>query len=413
MDALPPLAGLFVTRSREPWSAAPALPRQNRWAQTVASARANQGARRHVRRGLLVLLCALALLAGLGVQSWYTARLAERLAQAQVHVQALDQSLQALRAEASTRDDVDALRKVLGRGLDGTEARVSAVESGSVAPLVSRVAHSVALIQARYVLIDPATGRPLRIALTKGRPVHGADGELRLTLGGKGPIYMFRSTGTAFVVDAAGTLITNRHVALPWEQGDAARAMAAFGVRPMALELRGFLPGTVEPFAATVVGVSTSHDLALLRGSGAALHAEPLPMATLGPAPGDAVLVLGYPTGLNALLARADKHFVSGLRQQSDMNDQKAADALARAGLIQPLVSRGIVAQVSDAVVVHDAQTTFGGSGGPVLNLRGEVLAINRSMLAGFGGANMGVPVELASQMLQAESEARRKAEQP
>ena len=123
------------------------------------------------------------------------------------------------------------------------------------------------------------------------------------------------------------------------------------------------------------------------------------------------MLVLGYPTGLNALMARADRQFVAGLREQPDMNDQKAADALAQAGLIQPLVSRGIVAQVSDAAVVHDAQTTFGGSGGPVLNLRGEVLAINRSVLAGFGGANMGVPVLVASEMLQAETESRKKEE--
>lgn len=411
MDTQPSSAGPLVTHHREPWSAAPAMSRRSAWAHAVTVARAHHGARRHVRRALLVLLGVLALLAGLGMQSWYTAQLADRLAQAQTQVQALDQSLQALRAQASTHDDVDALRSVLGRGLEGTEARVSAVESGSVAPLVSRVAQSVALIQTRYVLIDPASGRPLRIALSKGQAQRSADGELRLTLGGKGPIYMFRSSGTAFVVDAAGTLITNRHVALPWEQGEAARAMAAFGVRPMALELRGFLPDTVEPFAVSVVGVSSSHDLALLRGTGAALHAEPLPMATLGAAPGDAVLVLGYPMGLNALLARADRSFVRSLREQEDMNDQKAADALAQARLIQPLVSRGIVAQVSEAVVVHDAQTTFGGSGGPVLNLRGEVLAINRSMLAGFGGANMGVPVEVASQMLQAESEARRRAE--
>lgn len=75
------------------------------------------------------------------------------------------------------------------------------------------------------------------------------------------------------------------------------------------------------------------------------------------------------------------------------MKDQKAADALEQAGLIQPLVSRGLLAQVSDAVVVHDAQTTFGGGGGPVINLHGEVLMVNHAMLAGFGGANMGAPV--------------------
>lgn len=412
MSALPTPTELFLTRTSEPWSAPAALARPPARVHVASASRAER-ARRHIRRAVVLLLCGLALLAGMGVQSLYTADLAERLRDAQARVNELDHNLQTLRAEASTRDDVESLRSVVGHGLGDTQARVSVMESGSVAPLVSKVANSIALIQGRFVLIDPPTGRPLRLAVVKGKTQMGSDGEPRLTLAGQGPIYMFRSTGTAFVVDAQGTLITNRHVALPWEQGVALHAMQSFGVRPMVLELRGFLPGTVEPFAVSVAGVSASHDLALLRGGGAALKAEPLPMAKLGASPGDAVLVLGYPTGLNALLARADRRFVSGLREQADMNDQKAADALAQAGLIQPLVSRGIVAQVSSAAVVHDAQTTFGGSGGPVLNLRGEVLAINRSILAGFGGANMGVPGVVASEMLLAESEARKKAEQP
>jgi S1-C subfamily serine protease len=69
------------------------------------------------------------------------------------------------------------------------------------------------------------------------------------------------------------------------------------------------------------------------------------------------------------------------------------------------LVSRGIVAQVSPAAVVYDAQTTTGGSGGPVVNLRGEVLAITRAVLDGFNGSNLGVPVAAAREMLQTASQ--------
>ena len=57
-----------------------------------------------------------------------------------------------------------------------------------------------------------------------------------------------------------------------------------------------------------------------------------------------------------------------------------------------PLASRGIVGQVTSASVVYDAETTSGGSGGPVLTLEGRVVAINTAILPEFGGSNLGVP---------------------
>lgn len=350
---------------------------------------------------LLLLVFAVAALAMWGLQVRRTADLERQLEFAQTRVGALEASFQALHQQAGTREEIEFLRQTVDQRLQGVQARAHAMESGSVAPVVAQVVGSIALIQGRFALMDPRTSRFVRFSISKGEPQLLPDGRPRLTLKGRGPVYAPLFTGTAFVVDDAGTLLTNRHVAKPWEQSVAASVLQDLGVRPLVLEMRGFLPGKEESFSVKVLGVSPEQDLALLRGDGAARTVAPLQLASEHPAVGDAALVLGYPTGLNALLARADDAFLHRLGREPGMNEQRAADALAKAGLIRPLVSRGIVAQVSPTAVVYDAQTTSGGSGGPVVNLRGEVLAVTRAVLAGFGGSNLGVPAVLAHEMLE------------
>lgn len=363
----------------------PQLPHANKRVRVTDRRR---GAKRRLRRVLVLGAVSFVLLLAMVVQHFRTADLEQRLAQAQVQVFEL---------QNTSRGEVQSLRDA--------QARVRAIESGSVAPLVAQVGGSIALIQGQFQLVDPRTLLPLRYTVAKGEVQKTPDGKPYLTRAGNGPVYLTRFSGTAFVVDDAGTLLTNRHIARPWERGSAAQFIAELGVRPMLVELRGFLPSDAKPFQVEVLGVSLEHDLAMLRGSGAALHAKPLRMAEAVPSPGDAAVVLGYPTGLSALLARADTALVSRLRSQPGMDDLQAANALAQAGLIRPLVSRGIVAQVSPAAVVYDAQTTTGGSGGPVVNLRGEVLAITRAVLDGFNGSNLGVPVAAAREMLQTASQ--------
>lgn len=383
----------------------------DKWRRRVEAAAAAAKSRRSPRRFVLrwVLPAAVAVLVGMGLQSLRTADMEERLLAAQQQVGGVDAALQRLRADAPSRSDVEALRELLGRSIDGAQARVTAVEAGSLAPVVAQVGASVGLVQGRYVLVHPAKGKPLRVQVSGGKPLHTSDGAPRLTLSGNGPVFMSTFMGTFFVIDSRGTLLTNRHVAFPWEGERGARAMKQFGVLPVMIEMRGFLPGHAAPFDVMILGVGKT-DLALLRGSGQALQAKPLVLAKSNPLPGDAALVFGYPTGLNALLARAGDDFVAQLGRTPDLDERRVADILAQAGLVQPLVSRGIVAQVTDAAVVYDAQTAGGGSGGPVVNLRGEVVAVNRATLQNFNGSNMGVPVETAAELLK--HAARAEAEQ-
>ena len=110
--------------------------------------------------------------------------------------------------------------------------------------------------------------------------------------------------------------------------------------------------------------------------------------------------MLGYPTGMRALLARTDEGFVQELRDADEMSFWTAARRLSEAGRIGPLATRGIDGQVSATVVVYDAETASGGSGGPVVGLDGEVAAVNTAIMPEFGGSNLGVPTQRARRLL-------------
>lgn len=75
---------------------------------------------------------------------------------------------------------------------------------------------------------------------------------------------------------------------------------------------------------------------------------------------------------------------------------EQLSQALARHKLIRPISTQGHLGDVLKDRLVYDAQTTHGGSGGPILNSRGEVIGINFAILEGFSGSNFGVPVDQA-----------------
>ena len=57
--------------------------------------------------------------------------------------------------------------------------------------------------------------------------------------------------------------------------------------------------------------------------------------------------------------------------------------------------------------IVYDAPTTQGGSGGPVFNKHGEVIAVEYAVLPRFGGNSFGVPIAYALELIASSPKAR------
>jgi serine protease Do len=339
---------------------------------------------------LLTGVLVLTLLTSVGVLVALSIRLERRITEEGKRVRAVEE-LMRNRTDSLTDPAIRAWFQEVAAALS---ERVEALEAMSDAGrrVVRASEPAVVFLQGAYGWTAP-DGRVLRLVVgPDGGPLPGADGRARTTLEGEGPPFASQFTGSGFLVRDDGLIVTNRHVAVPWGVEPAAAPMLKQGFRPE-LRLLVYAPGIRESFEATFVASSETADLALLRAPGFGGRADPLQLGASSPGPGDEILVLGYPAGINALLARSGALFLDSLRVTRP-DFWKVVEELSEADLIRPLATRGIVGQRTRASVVYDAETARGGSGGPVLSLEGEVVAVTFAVMEEFGGSNLGVPVE-------------------
>jgi len=124
---------------------------------------------------------------------------------------------------------------------------------------------------------------------------------------------------------------------------------------------------------------------------------SPLNLARVTSAPGDPVLVIGYPLGVTTMLAKSTAlpYELSGLR------DEQQVDRLAQINLIRPSATQGHLSDVIGTSLMYDATTAHGSSGGPVLNMHGEVVGVNAALINGFDGTSLGVSVDALHDLLR------------
>ncbi|HUV22325.1 MAG TPA: serine protease [Gammaproteobacteria bacterium] len=298
--------------------------------------------------------------------------------------------------EAITREQLSSLRKQLEKRVDALEARSVATRK-----VIAEASKSIVFIQASYQYFDLASERPLRYALDEDGELIGTPFGPVITLEGDGPLVELQYTGTAFVVGAPNLLVTNRHVAMPWESNPAHERFEAMGLVAKFDRFIGYMPGVDKYFDVQLIAASDEIDIAALSIDAAMLAARPLPTGLTPVQPGDEVLLIGYPAGVQAMLARTDTKFLDEIGESGALDFWTVVEKLSASGLLSPLATRGIVGQVTPNAVVYDAGTTYGGSGGPVLNMQGEVIAVNTAIMEGFSGANLGLPIVRIMPFLQ------------
>ncbi len=306
--------------------------------------------------------------------------------------------------EAIRPSDLNRLRLELRHSLTDAAERLEQLELRSEASgrIIADASRSIVFLQGAYGYRDIDSGRMLRYRTDDdGNPLFSMRGQPLLTLEGDGEIAQLEFTGTAFLVSAGGALLTNRHVALPWEDDSSLEAMRAQGMEPVLIRFIGYLPDVEAAFPVELLDTSDETDLAVLTCSDAVDGLPHLEIGQRQPQPGDEVIVLGYPTGLRSMVAQSGEGFLTELQDDEQLDFWQIAERLSRAKLIRPLASRGIVGQRSAATVVYDAETTSGGSGGPVLDIDGRVIAVNTAVIPEYGGSNFGIPADFARRLLQ------------
>jgi putative serine protease PepD len=169
------------------------------------------------------------------------------------------------------------------------------------------------------------------------------------------------ATGSGFVIDAEGRVITNQHVV---GEAQTATVVTADG----------------DQYDADVVGTDPSTDIALLDVEDGA----DLPSLQLGSAAslsvGDPVIAIGSPFGLQNSVTFG---IVSGLDRQIQAPDGRF---------------------VIDGAIQTDAALNSGNSGGPLLDSRGRVVGVNAQIESRTGG-NVGIgyaiPIDIAKSVVQ------------
>jgi DNA-binding response OmpR family regulator/S1-C subfamily serine protease len=316
----------------------------------------------------------------------------------------LQQQSEALRQKlaAPAGGDVNELK----RQLEETTSRLNKLEGSTEAAeaIIRDFMPSVCLLHVSVAFNEKDSGRRMRYGgiNADGSPLKDSDGNTVYTTEGRAPEVRADFFGTGFIA-GEGKILTNHHVVQPWWENEELGGASKQGLEPVLAEMTAYFPGAANGVSVGISQISSDADLALVHGD---LSELKRPVLKLDGRPdaavsGEALISLGYATGLDAILARAGEETVDQIVKDTGGDPKLVLTELAKRKLIRPLVTQGHVGDVLPDKIVYDAQTTSGGSGGPLLNRQGGVIGVTFAIVRGFGGSNFGVPIRFASPLLK------------
>jgi len=294
--------------------------------------------------------------------------------------------------------------------LAAVESRLQKLETeGKVAQtIIQSYEPSVCLIHVVLAFREHTTGLRLHYAgmTNSGEPTTDEHNNPLLSLTGSGPEVHLDVFGTGFLVSASGQILTNHHVAEPWWQNDDLKETLDQGLEPVIAEMTAYFPGVPQGIAINTERISSAADVAVVKGNVSALRIKQIALADgrRAAVSGSPVVLLGYPTALDAILARAGAETLRSIATASKGDPKQVMEELARRNLIRPVTTQGHIGDVLPDKLVYDAQTTSGGSGGPLFNNEGKVIGINFAMVREFGGSNFAIPVSYGRSLLNLRS---------
>ena len=196
-------------------------------------------------------------------------------------------------------------------------------------------------LQPTVVNVSASIAPPVTVQPGAQRPDDPADGPMEKFFGAPAPPAATpqRQQGSGFIIGSEGIIITNAHVVA--------------GAKKIVVKL-----GDKREFEARVIGKDGPTDVALLKIA----VSETLPTIQLGDSDkvevGEWVMAIGNPYGLDSSVSSG---IVSGKGRH--------------------------IGETYDRLIQTDAPLNPGSSGGPLINLNGQVVGVNKAIVSETGGS--------------------------